>query len=209
MYHERWGQASFWLTFVGMNLTFFPMHIVGLLGMPRRQYTYPADVGWTTLNFLESIGAYLLAAGLITVATNLIVSAFRGVRAGNDPWGGDTLEWSTTSPPPAYNYAVIPTVTSPYAMWDREDRERDEQNLERGEKVLDQGHETPASTVMDADWDEILDMPSNSPWPPVLALAVVTIFVFILLKVWVAAAIFALVAALVLAAWHSKEPQEA
>jgi cytochrome c oxidase subunit 1/cytochrome c oxidase subunit I+III len=209
MYHERWGQASFWLTFVGMNLTFFPMHIVGLLGMPRRQYTYPSDMGWTGLNLLESIGSYLLAAGLLTVAANLVISAFRGVRAGNDPWGGDTLEWSTTSPPPEYNYAVIPTVTSPYAMWDRADRERDERNLERGEKVLDQGHETPASTVLDADWDEILEMPSNSPWPPVLAFAVVTIFVFILLKVWIAAAICALVAAVVLAAWHSKEPLEA
>jgi cytochrome c oxidase subunit 1/cytochrome c oxidase subunit I+III len=94
-------------------------------------------------------------------------------------------------------------------MWDREDREEDEKNLERGAKVLDQGHETPASTVIDADWDEILEMPSNSPWPPVLAFAVVMIFVFILLKVWVAAAICAFVSALVLAAWHSKEPIEA
>ena len=125
MYYERWGQASFWLTFVGMNLTFFPMHILGLDGMPRRDYTYPRGLGWSALNLIESIGSYLLAAGLLTVAVNLAISLFRGERVGNDPWGGDTLEWSTTSPPPEYNYAVIPTVSSPYAMWDREDRERE------------------------------------------------------------------------------------
>jgi cytochrome c oxidase subunit I+III len=209
MYYERWGQASFWLTFLGMNLTFFPMHIVGLEGMPRRQYTYPPDLGWTGLNLLETIGAYLLAAGLVIVAVNLAVSRFRGERVGNDPWEGDTLEWATTSPPPAYNYAVIPRVTSPYAMWDRDDRDADIRDLARGERVLEQGHETPASTVVDAEWDEILEMPSSSPWPPVLALSLAVIFVFLLLRQWIPAAIFVVVSLAILAAWHDKEPQEA
>jgi cytochrome c oxidase subunit I+III len=208
MYYERWGQASFWLSFIGMNLTFFPMHILGLEGMPRRDYTYPDDLGWGTLNLLESIGAYLLAAGLIMVVVNLTVSRFRGARVGNDPWGGDTLEWSTTSPPPEYNYAVIPTVSSPYAMWDREDRQQDERNLARGHKVLEQGHETQASSAVDADWDEILEMPSHSPWPPVFALALTGVFAFLLLQVWIGAAIFVLATLAVLAAWHGKEPQE-
>jgi cytochrome c oxidase subunit 1/cytochrome c oxidase subunit I+III len=209
MYSERWGQASFWLTFIGMNLTFFPMHILGLEGMPRRQYTYPADLGWTGLNFLETIGSYLLAAGLLMVIVNLAVSLRRGQRVGNDPWEGDTLEWSTTSPPPPYNYAVIPRVTSPYAMWDRDDREADVRDLERGQRTLERGHETPASTAVDADWDEILDMPSHSWWPPFLALSLTGIFVFVLLKQWVVAAGFVVVCLLVLAAWHGKEPQEA
>jgi heme/copper-type cytochrome/quinol oxidase subunit 1 len=209
MYHERWGQASFWLTFVGMNLTFFPMHIVGLEGMPRRQYTYPPDLGWTGLNLLETIGAYVLAAGLVIVALNLAISYFRGERVGNDPWEGDTLEWSTTSPPPAYNYAVIPRVTSAYAMWDRDDREADIRDLVRGERVLERGHETPASTVVDADWDEILEMPASSPWPPALALSLAVTFVFLLLRQWIPAAIFVVVALAVLAAWHDKEPREA
>jgi cytochrome c oxidase subunit 1/cytochrome c oxidase subunit I+III len=209
MYYERWGQASFWLTFVGMNLTFFPMHIVGLEGMPRRQYTYPPDLGWTGLNLLETIGAYLLAAGLVIVVVNLTVSRFRGARVGNDPWEGDTLEWATASPPPAYNYAVIPRVTSPYAMWDREDRDADIRDLARGERVLERGHETPASTVVDAEWDEILEMPSSSPWPPLLALSLAVIFVFLLLRQWIPAAIFVVVSLAVLAAWHDKEPQEA
>ncbi len=209
MYHEGWGKASFWTTFVGMNLTFFPMHIVGLLGMPRRQYTYHGGLGWSGLNLLETLGAYLLAAGLLMVAVNLLVSLFRGEPAGDDPWEGDTLEWATTSPPPAYNYAVIPTVTSPYPMWDREDRERDASNLERGEKVLEHGHETPATTAVDAEWDEILKMPAGSPWPSVLALMLTGVFAFALMKLWIVSGAFLLAALVVLAAWHGKEPQEA
>jgi cytochrome c oxidase subunit 1/cytochrome c oxidase subunit I+III len=209
MYFERWGQASFWLSFVGMNLTFFPMHIVGLLGMPRREYTYSGGLGWTGLNLLESIGAFILAAGLLTVVVNLAVSLFRGKPAGNDPFGGDTLEWATTSPPPAYNFPVIPKVSSPYAMWDKEDREEDARNLERGRRVLERGHETPASTAVDADWDEVLTMPSDSVWPPVLALAMAGIFAFLLLKLWIVAGVFVLVCLAVLGAWHAKEPQEA
>jgi cytochrome c oxidase subunit I+III len=209
MYHERWGQASFWVSFVGMNLTFFPMHIVGLLGMPRRQYTYPAGMGWTGYNLIESIGGYLLALGLLMVFANLVISRFRGAPAGPDPFGGATLEWETTSPPPAYNYAVIPTVSSPYPMWDIEDRRRDVDNLARGEKVLERGHETPASTAVDAEWDEVLDMPSSSPWPLVLAIAISGIFAFVLLKQWIAASVFVVATLVVLAAWHGREPAEA
>jgi cytochrome c oxidase subunit 1/cytochrome c oxidase subunit I+III len=192
-----------------MNLTFFPMHIVGLLGMPRRQYTYHGGLGWSGLNLIESLGAYLLTAGLLMVAVNLLVSIFRGAPAGDDPWEGDTLEWATTSPPPEYNYAVIPTVTSPYPMWDREDREEDARNLERGEKVLERGHETPATTAVDADWDEILEMPSSSALPPLLALMLTGVFVFILMKLWIVSAAFLVVVFIVLGAWHGKEPQEA
>jgi cytochrome c oxidase subunit I+III len=207
MYSEGWGKASFWLTFTGTTLTFFPMHIVGLLGMPRRQYTYHGGLGWTGYNLLESIGAYLLAAGLVMVVVNLAVSLFRGAVAGPDPFGGATLEWATSSPPPPYNYAVIPTVTSPYPMWDPEDREEDARKLERGEMVLDEGHETPATSVLDAEWDEILDMPSDSPWPILLAAAIAVVFAMLLLGHVVTAGVFAGVAALVLAAWHWEEPQ--
>ncbi len=209
MYYERWGQASFWLTFAGMNLTFFPMHILGLLGMPRREYTYPSDLGWHGLNLLETLGSYLLAIGLLMVFVNLAVSLFRGEVAGPDPFGAPTLEWSTSSPPPPYNYPVIPRVTTAYPMWDTEDRAEDRENLKRGERVLEQGHETPASTSVDADWDEVLQMPSSSPWPPVLALALAGVFTFLLLKLWIVAGIFLLAVAGVLAAWHGKEPQEA
>ncbi len=209
MYYERWGQASFWLTFVGMNVTFFPMHILGLDGMPRRDYTYSPGLGWTGLNLIETLGAYLLTAGLLIVAGNLIISLFKGEAAGDDPFGGDTLEWSVSSPPPEYNFPVIPTVSSPYANWDKEDREHDKRKLEEGVQVLERGHETSAGTVVDGDWDEVLAMPSSSPWPPLLALALAGIFSMVLLKLWLGAAFFAVLVGLVLFAWHGKEPQEA
>jgi cytochrome c oxidase subunit I+III len=208
MYHEGAGQLSFWLTFIGTSITFFPMHIVGLLGMPRRNYTYEPDLGWSGYNLVETIGAYLLAAGLLTVVANLAISLRRGAPAGKDPFGGDTLEWSTTSPPPHYNYAVIPRITSPYAMWDRADREEDARRLERGQLVLDRGHETPASTVLDARLDEILEMPSHSWWPILTAATLSPVFVFLLLEHWLTAAAFAVLVVLVLFAWHTEEPQE-
>ncbi|MGN6217647.1 MAG: cytochrome c oxidase subunit I [Solirubrobacterales bacterium] len=209
MYYETWGKVSFWLTFIGTNITFFPMHILGLDGMPRRNYTYGPEMGWTGLNLIETLGAYLLGLGLLSVFANLAVSLFKGEEAGNDPWEGDTLEWSTTSPPPEYNYPVIPKVSSPYAMWDKEDREEDARNLERGRKTLEGHHETPASTAVDAEWDEILEMPSHSAWPPLLALAMAAVFAMILLQQWLAAAIFVAVLALTIAGFHLKEPEEA
>jgi cytochrome c oxidase subunit I+III len=207
MYHERVGQASFWLTFAGTLVTFFPMHIVGLLGMPRRNYTYPPDLGWTGLNLVETLGSYVLAGGLLLMTANLAVSLRRGPASGDDPWGGDTLEWATTSPPPPYNFAVIPTVSSPYAMWDREDRERDRERLARGEMTLESGHETPATTTVDADLDEVLRMPSDSPWPILLAAALAAVFVMLLTGHLTTAFVFLGAAGAVLAAWHWKEPE--
>jgi heme/copper-type cytochrome/quinol oxidase subunit 3 len=123
---------------------------------------------------------------------------------GNDPFGGETLEWSTSSPPPSYNFAVIPRVRSAYAMWDREDREEDARRLDRGEQVLSDGHETPSTTALDADWDAVLDMPPSSPWPPVFALMLAGTFGSLLLHHYVLAAIFVGLAALVLVGWHSQ-----
>jgi cytochrome c oxidase subunit 1/cytochrome c oxidase subunit I+III len=209
LYHEGLGKLSFWLTFLGTALTFFPMHIVGLLGMPRRNYTYPPNVGWQAYNVAETLGSYILTAGLLLVAANLGWSLFRGRLAGNDPWNGDTLEWSTSSPPPPYNYAVIPYVTSPYPMWDRADREEDARRLDRGDLTLESGHETIASTVLDAELDEILHMPSESPWPILLALSLSGVFALVLTGHYGSALVFVGVAAAVLGAWHWKEPQPA
>ncbi|PZS06794.1 MAG: cytochrome ubiquinol oxidase subunit I, partial [Solirubrobacterales bacterium] len=206
MYHEATGKASFWLTFLGTFVTFFPMHFLGILGMPRRIYTYAPGLGWTFLNFLESIGSYLLTAGLLLIVANLVVSMFKGERASDDPWGGDTLEWATSSPPAPYNFAVIPTVTSAYAMWDSKDREHDSRRLDRGEDLLQRGHETPASTVQDAELDEILEMPSHSGRPPVAALLLFGMFGMLLLGHYTIAAGFLVVDLLVVFAWHGKEP---
>jgi cytochrome c oxidase subunit I+III len=208
MYHEGMGVISFWLTFVGTTLTFFPMHILGLFGMPRRQYTYPSGMGWTTLNLLESIGSFVLAAGLVLIVANLARSLWRGEPSGPDPWAAPTLEWTTSSPPPEYNFAVIPAVTSPYPNWDSEDRAEDRRALGAGVRVFEQGEQTPSSSVLDGDWDEVLDMPSESGRPIVFALALGGLFTMLLLEHWVTAGVFAAIAALVLAWWHADEPPE-
>ena len=205
MYHEPIGKLSFWLTFLGTFVVFFPMHILGILGMPRRIYTYPPDMGWTFLNQLETVGAFVLAAGLLMIFGNLLISYFRGPPCPGDPWHGDTLEWSTTSPPRPYNYAVIPTVTSPYPMWDTEDRELDDRRLERGEGVLSLGHETVGTSVQDAEWEEILSMPAHSIWPFLFGLAIPGMFAMLLLSHYWIALGFLVAAGLVGIGWHHRE----
>ncbi len=115
---ERLGTWHFWLTFIGMNLTFFPMHFSGLFGMPRRIYQYDAGQGWEAFNLMSSVGAYVLTIGTAVAVWNMIRSRTKGREAGNDPWGAPTLEWSIPSPPPDYNFAEIPTVRSRYPLWD-------------------------------------------------------------------------------------------
>ncbi len=116
--NEPLGKVHFWTNLVGANLAFFPMHYSGMLGMPRRIVTYDANQGWDTFNLLSSIGAFTMGAATLVLVYNILVSRKRGALAGNDPWGGGTLEWSIPSPPPIYNFAKIPRVTSRYPMWD-------------------------------------------------------------------------------------------
>ncbi len=116
---ERLGQIHFWLMLIGVNLTFFSMHILGLLGMPRRIYTYPANFGWDEINLLQTIGAYILGIAIMVFFVNLIVSLRNGKEAGDDPWDAFTLEWDTTSPPPHYNFPVVPTVRSRRPFYDK------------------------------------------------------------------------------------------
>jgi cytochrome c oxidase subunit I len=118
MLSERLGSWHFWLTFIGMNLTFFPMHFSGLAGMPRRIYTYDANQGWEIYNSMSSWGAYLLVFATAIGLWNFFTSMRHGRLAGNDPWQAPMLEWSIPSPPPDYNFARIPQVTSRYPMWD-------------------------------------------------------------------------------------------
>jgi cytochrome c oxidase subunit I len=207
LYHERAAQISFWLTFAGTAITFFPMHIVGLLGMTRRVYTYEPGQGWDGYNLTETLGAFVLTAGLLLIFANLIWSRFRGAPAGPDPFHGGTLEWATTSPPPEYNFAVVPKVTSPYPNWDREDRAEDARRLQAGTLVLDEGHETPASTVRDGYLDEVLEMPPESPWPLVVGVTTALIFTMLLLGHFVLACVAAGLTLLAVAGWHSREPE--
>lgn len=134
MLDEKLGKVSFWTLFLGFNVTFFPMHILGLLGMPRRYFDYPAERGWTGYNFASTIGAFMIAAGVLIFIINFVVSARRRTPAGDDPWEANTLEWATTSPPPSYNFPRIPNVTSDRPLWDVRQalREANQPTIETG-----------------------------------------------------------------------------
>jgi cytochrome c oxidase subunit 1 len=118
LYSERLGKLHFVLFVIGFHLTFDFMHIPGLLGMPRRIYTYEPGRGWDTWNLVSTIGVAFQAAGVLVFAANLLWSYLKGRNAGSDPWDAWTLEWSTSSPPPSYNFAVIPAVRSRRPLWD-------------------------------------------------------------------------------------------
>jgi heme/copper-type cytochrome/quinol oxidase subunit 1 len=112
MLDERLGKAHFWLVFLGFNLTFFPQHMLGLLGMPRRIYTYQEHGLWQAYNLISSIGAGVMTIGILVFVFNVVQTSRKGARAVNDPWLADTLEWYTTSPPPPHNFETLPYITS-------------------------------------------------------------------------------------------------
>jgi heme/copper-type cytochrome/quinol oxidase subunit 1 len=115
---ERAGKLIFWLMVIGVNTTFFPMHVLGLMGMPRRTYTYPDLPGWGILNFAQTVGAFLMAIGILVLIWDGLRTLRRGTRASDNPWNAWTLEWATASPPPAYNFAALPVISSPRPLWD-------------------------------------------------------------------------------------------
>jgi cytochrome c oxidase subunit I len=118
MLDNRLGKIQFWLFCLGFNLTFLPMHFLGFLGMPRRIYTYAGGRGWELPNMLETIGAAIQAIAILCFAWNVIRSLRSGKAAGDDPWDAWTLEWACPSPPPEYNFEVIPVVRSSRPLWD-------------------------------------------------------------------------------------------
>ncbi|MDQ6817199.1 MAG: cytochrome c oxidase subunit I [Actinomycetota bacterium] len=118
MLNETLGKLSFWVMFIGFNMTFFVQHALGLSGMPRRVYTYPADLGWSTYNLISTIGSFILGAGILLTIANVARSLKRGALAGPDPWKGNTLEWFVSSPPPVNNFDTIPRVRSVEPMRD-------------------------------------------------------------------------------------------
>jgi len=116
---ESIGKWHFWLMFIGMNLVFMPMHVLGIEGMPRRIYTYGPGRGWEIWNYVETIGAFLIAVSIIIFMINYTISMMKEQTNEMDPWDSFTLEWATASPPPDYNFAEIPTVRSRRPLWDQ------------------------------------------------------------------------------------------
>jgi cytochrome c oxidase subunit I len=174
---ERLGKIQFWLMLIAFNLTFFPMHIVGTDGMPRRIYTYEAGLGWDLWNMVETIGAWLLALSVLMMAYNVFKSLRAGEPASDDPWDGSSLEWSVSSPPPVHNFDVIPVVHSRRPLWDTKYPELEMAHapgtkaLTRAEAVSRE-RERLKLQIEDAQ-DDPIHLPSPTYMPLLLALGLV------------------------------------
>ncbi len=202
MMSERLGKWNFWLTFIGFNVTFFPMHLSGLYGMPRRVYTYLPGLGWDTFNFISTIGAYLLGVGVLLFVLNAFNSLRHGDRAPDNPWGGGTLEWAASSPPQPYNFAALPVVHSRYPVWDTPAAVDDyafEENADR--------RETLASTVLDAEPQMRVVLPGDTIVPFLVGLVVAALLISLMFSVK-AVALFSAIVMLLLAVWHWPKGRE-
>ncbi len=200
---ETLGRWNFWLLFIGFNLTFFPMHILGLTGMPRRVYTYAPEMGWGGMNLVASIGAAIIAVSVILFIINVITSLRSGAVAGDNPWDADTLEWGTSSPPPPYNFAHPPTAEGRSALWVR----TDETPVVTG---LSSDHrEILVTTAMDARPHHRHESVGPSIWPLLLALAGAATFTGVIFTPWAvpAGAVLSTIA-LVGWFWSGSKPKE-
>jgi cytochrome c oxidase subunit I+III len=180
MLDERLGKWNFWLFFVGFNVTFFPMHHLGLYGMPRRVYTYPAHLGWGELNALASFGALMIAVSMVIFLVNVIRSYRTGARAPHDPWSSPTLEWATSSPPPVYNFARIPIVASREPLWETSGI------VGRVDGLSMDPPENLVTRVLDASPDHRSVYPRPSIWPVLSAVATTVFFVTSIFTPWAA-----------------------
>jgi cytochrome c oxidase subunit 1 len=176
--NERLGQWVALLVFVGFNLTFFPMHILGLDGMTRRIYTYQTQMGWGGLNLFVSLSSLVLVAGFALFFLDMMRSAYRGECAGDNPWGAATLEWATASPPPSYNFAFIPVVHGSNPLWDDPDRldVATGLRLDRRELVI--------SAVATAEPEVREASPRNSLWPLWAALMTTLMLISSIFSAW-------------------------
>jgi cytochrome c oxidase subunit 1/cytochrome c oxidase subunit I+III len=182
---ERLGRWSFWTMFVGFNLAFFPMHVLGLLGMPRRVYTYDAGLGWDGLNLLATIGGFVFAVGTGITLYNFVRSHRRGAPAGPNPWDADTLEWAISSPPPHYNFAAIPVVESRHPLWDEGFAVATSGIAPATESFGEDGalaRATPITAGLHADAEETMEVPPETVLPFVLAVGIALFFVGLLIE---------------------------
>jgi cytochrome c oxidase subunit 1 len=178
MLNEVLGQIQFWLFFIGFNLTFFPMHLVGIRGMPRRVYTYPDHMGWSSMNMIESLGYVLLFLSVSTFLVNVFVSLRRGEVAGWNPWRAGTLEWATSSPPPSYSFLHLPTVNGREPIWDNAPN----QPVVTG--LHDDAREFLLTRVLDAEPEGRDEFPGPTIWPFLAALATTAMFIGSIFTPW-------------------------
>jgi cytochrome c oxidase subunit I+III len=194
---ERLGKWNFWTMFIGFNVAFFPMHLTGFAGMPRRVYTYLPEYGWDMLNLISTVGAFLFAAGVLLYLLNAAISGRSGARASNNPWDAGTLEWSISSPPPQYNFRALPTVRSREPLWDEPEGELPE----RVTLGADGHRETLGTSLLDAEPDQRAWLPGPSIWPLFAALAVGFTFIGTIVTLW-SVPIGIVLTFVALAGWH-------
>jgi cytochrome c oxidase subunit 1 len=178
MLSERLGRWNFWLFFIGFNLTFFPMHVLGLQGMPRRVYTYPAEMGWGKLNLVATIGGAVIALSVLLFIVNVLRSRRHGEVAASDPWGAGTLEWSVSSPPPMGNFELVPVVHGRYPLWQAPGAPTHVTGLANDYR------EILVTSVADARVDHRLWLPSSTAWPFLAAVATTALFVGSIYTPW-------------------------
>ena len=178
MLDERLGRWNFWLFFVGFNVAFFPMHILGLQGMPRRIYTYAAESGWGPLNLLSSLGAALIVVSVLLFIVNVARSHRGGAVAGPNPWGASTLEWATTSPPPPGNFHPPLMVAGREPLWE------DGGIVGRVEGLSDDPPEVLVTTLLDASPSHRMAFPTPTIWPLIAAIATTVMFVGSIFTPW-------------------------
>ncbi|MDQ3708472.1 MAG: cytochrome c oxidase subunit I [Actinomycetota bacterium] len=203
---ERLGRLNFWLLFVGVNTAFFPMHIVGLMGMPRRVYTYPAGLGWEVYNLISTIGVLIIVPGIAVFIWNVIRSYRRGEEAGNNPWGADSLEWAVPSPPAEHGWSVLPIVRSRHPLWDQDELDRGDERIERFVHGLSQWPLRWRAAVIvgtaDGRPQEVFRVSDPSIWPLIAAGGVVLIFMAELVKLRLGAAVGALIIVAAVIRWN-------
>jgi len=203
---ERLGRWNFWLLFVGTNVAFFPMHIVGLMGMPRRVYTYPAGLGWDIYNLISTIGVLIIVPGIAVFIWNVIRSYRRGQPAGNNPWGADSLEWAVPSPPAEHGWSVLPIVRSRHPLWDQDELHRGDERLERFVHGLSQWPLRWRAAVIvgtaDGRPQEVFLVSDPSIWPLIAAGGLVLIFLAELVKLRWGAGVGALIIVAAVIRWN-------
>jgi len=179
---ERLGRWTFWVTFIGFNVAFLPMHWTGFRGMPRRVYTYLPGLGWSDLNLVSTVGAWIMGAGFVMFVANVGVSLLVGRRAGDNPWGAGTLEWATSSPPPPYNFRAIPEIRGRYPLWEA-GHALDDGYL--GSAPDDGAREVLVTTTLEAAPDHIDQLPGPTIWPFWAALGASLAFIGSMIHLWV------------------------
>lgn len=213
MLNERLGKWNFWLMFIGFNVAFFPMHLTGFLGMPRRVYTYQEGIGWWALNLISTIGAFTFALGILLFLINVYRSNYKGERAGENPWGASSLEWAAPSPPPPWGFRKLPIVQSRYPLWEQKNLTDGDETTKKVVELLakwpTKWQGAIVSDVFTGQIKEVFWMPNTSFAPFFMALGLAIAFGVLIFDLYWAAAIGLAVALIAYVVWRWPEFDEA